>query len=69
MTGILHVWSAVWPNLLASLITFVAASVWHLALVRRVVRRHEESIKHHLDVHRRALDLHAVEEDHDRQRD
>lgn len=65
----MFIWTAVWPNLLASAITFTAASVWHLTLVRRIIQQHEESIKHHLDAHRRALNLHAVEDAHDRQRD
>lgn len=68
MKDILHIWTAIWPNLLASTITFISASVWHLYLVRRTLRRHEQAMKNHLDAHQKALNLHPVKEEHDCQR-
>ena len=52
MNDVIHVWHAVWPNLLSSAITFAVASVWHLGLVRRTLRHHEDVLKQHLAAHR-----------------
>ena len=63
MTGLHHVWTAIWPNLLASAITFAAGSIWHLALVKRITHRHEQAIRAHLTAHRRALHIEDLEEE------
>jgi len=51
VNDVIHVWHAVWPNLLSSAITFSLASAWHLGLVRRTLERHETALRHHLTAH------------------
>lgn len=69
MNGLAHVWSAIWPNLLASAITFAAGSIWHLVLVRRTLRQHQNALNQRLTAHERALNLTDLEDESDRQRD
>lgn len=69
MTGLAHVWTQVWPNLLSSVITFAVGSIWHLVLVRRTLKQHQNVIEQHLTAHRRALKLTDLEDENDDQRD
>ena len=69
MSAVTHVWSQIWPNLLASAITFATGSIWHLALIRRTMRHHENVLKQHLTAHRRSLTLTDLEDESDSQRD
>lgn len=68
MNWILHTWSLVWPNLVASLIAFTTGSAWHLVLVRRALRHHQDTIDRRLTAHERALNLTDQEDKSDRQR-
>lgn len=69
MTGLAHVWAQVWPNLLSSVITFGVGSAWHLVLVRRTLRQHQNVIEQRLTAQQRVLGLTDLEDESDRQRD
>jgi hypothetical protein len=69
VTGLAHVWAQVWPNLLSSVITFAVGSVWHLVLVRRTLRHHQNVIEQRLTAQQRALGLTDLEDENDGQRD